>query len=53
LNSYKDKCRDIIKTLDNFSIDHIAREENKRANSLAQQDEVVRGVFMIKEQSEM
>jgi ribonuclease HI len=36
LNSYRDKCLDIIKLFDTFSIKHIPREENSRANQLAQ-----------------
>jgi hypothetical protein len=47
LNSYRDKCLDIIKLFDTFSIKHIPRE-NSQANQLAQQDSgyVVRqGVF--------
>jgi ribonuclease HI len=37
LNSYWDKCLDIIKVFDTFSIKHIRPEENSRANRLAQQ----------------
>jgi ribonuclease HI len=37
LNSYRDRCLDIIKLFDMFSIKHIPREENSRANRLAQQ----------------
>jgi ribonuclease HI len=37
LNSYRDKCFDIIKLLDMFCIKHIPREENSQANRLAQQ----------------
>src|SRR3954462_12236055 len=37
LNSYLDRCLDIIKSLDTFTISHIPREENSRANSLARQ----------------
>jgi ribonuclease HI len=37
LNSYRDRCLDIIKMFDTFSIKHIPREENSRANKLAQQ----------------
>jgi ribonuclease HI len=37
LNSYLDQCLDIIKSLDTFTIHHIPREENSRANYLAQQ----------------
>ena len=37
LNSYLDRCLDIVMSLDTFTITHIAREENSRANCLAQQ----------------
>lgn len=37
LNSYLDRGLDIIKSLDTFTINHIPREENSRANCLAQQ----------------
>jgi hypothetical protein len=37
LNSYWDKCLDIINLFDMFSIKHIHREENSWANRLAQQ----------------
>jgi ribonuclease HI len=50
LNSYRDKCLDIIKLFDMFSIKHIPREENSRANRLAQQDLgyiVSQGVFWV------
>jgi ribonuclease HI len=36
LNSYLEKCWDIIHSLDEFSIRHIPRVENHRANNLAQ-----------------
>ena len=36
LNVYLDKCLDIISTLDHFSIAHISRHDNWRANELAQ-----------------
>src|ERR1041385_1713710 len=52
LNSYLDRCLDIIKTLDTFTISHIPREENSRANYLAQQASgynVNRGKFLILE----
>jgi ribonuclease HI len=35
LNSYRDRCLDIIKLFDTFSVKHIPREENSRANWLA------------------
>jgi ribonuclease HI len=35
LNSYWDKCLDIIKLFDTFTIKHIPQEENSRANLLA------------------
>jgi hypothetical protein len=50
LNSYRDKCLDIIKLFDTFSIEHIPREENSRANWLAQQAlgyVVSQGVFCV------
>jgi ribonuclease HI len=49
LNSYRDKCLDIIKLFDMFSMKHIPREENSRANWLAQQASVYvvsQGVFL-------
>jgi ribonuclease HI len=51
LNEYRGKCLDIMKTLDAFCIHHIPREENKRANALAQQTsayEVAEGLVVIK-----
>jgi ribonuclease HI len=50
LHSYRDKCLDIIKLFDTFSIKHIPREENSQANWLAQQasgDVVSQGVFWV------
>jgi hypothetical protein len=50
LNSYQDKCLDIIKLFNTFSIKHIPREENSRANRLAQQASgyvVSQGVFWV------
>jgi hypothetical protein len=50
LNSYQDKCLDIIKLFDMFSINHIPREENSQANRLAQQASgyvVSQGVFWV------
>ena len=38
LNVYLDKCLDIISTLDCFSIAHISRHDNWKANKLARQD---------------
>ena len=52
LNRYLDRCLDIIKSLDTFNINHISREENFRANHLAQQasgHKVVSGKFLIME----
>jgi ribonuclease HI len=52
LNSYLDRCLDIIKSLDTFTINHISREENFRANHLAQQAsgyQVTIGKFLIME----
>jgi ribonuclease HI len=51
LNSYRDKCLELIKTLETFHIKYIPREKNKEANALAQQAsgyEVKRGLFVIK-----
>jgi hypothetical protein len=50
LNSYRDKCLDIIKLFDTFSIKHIPREENSQVNRLAQQASgyvVSQGVFWV------
>src|SRR5215216_2766606 len=50
LNVYLDKCLDIISVLDYFSIDHISRHDNWRANELAQQASnyhVDHGIFHI------
>jgi hypothetical protein len=50
LNSYQDKCLDIIKLFNTFSIKHIPREENSRVNRLAQQASgyvVSQGVFWV------
>jgi ribonuclease HI len=49
LNSYRDRCLDIIKLFDTFSIKHIPREENNQANQLAQQASgyvVSQGIFL-------
>jgi hypothetical protein len=37
LNAYLDKCLDIISCMDEFVIYHLPREENPKANALAQQ----------------
>jgi hypothetical protein len=37
LNYYRDRCLDIIKLFDTFSINHIPREEDSWANRLTQQ----------------
>ena len=50
LNSYLDRCLDIIKSLDTFTIHHIPREQNSRANCLAQQASgyhISKGMFFI------
>jgi hypothetical protein len=50
LNSYRDRCLDIIKVFDTFSIKHNPREENSWANRLAQQASgyvVSQGVFWV------
>jgi ribonuclease HI len=36
LNSYRERCLDIVKLFDTFSIKYIPREENSKANQLAQ-----------------
>jgi hypothetical protein len=36
LNSYLEKCRDIIHSFDEFNIWHISRADNYRVNNLAQ-----------------
>jgi hypothetical protein len=49
-NSYRDRCLDIFKLFHTFSIKHIPREENSRANRLAQQTSgyvVTQGVFWV------
>jgi hypothetical protein len=51
LNEYRERCLEIISTLDTFCITHIPRERNERANELAQQPseyEVSKGMFLIK-----
>jgi ribonuclease HI len=40
LNAYLDKCLDIIYCMDEFVIYHVPREENPKANALAQQASV-------------
>jgi hypothetical protein len=53
LNSYRDRCLDVVRSLDNFCIYHIPRE-NKRANTLARWAsgyEVTTGMFIVKEES--
>jgi ribonuclease HI len=50
LNSCQDNCLDIIKLFETFSIKHIPREENSRANRLTQQASsyvVSLGVFWV------
>jgi ribonuclease HI len=50
VNTYRDRCLDIAKLFDMFSIKHIPREENSKANRLAQQASgyvVTQGVFWI------
>ena len=37
LNSYLDKCLEILATFDDFTINHVARCDNRMANDLAQQ----------------
>jgi hypothetical protein len=50
LNSYRDKCLDIIKLFGMFSIKHIPQEKNSQTNRLAQQASgyvVSQGVFWV------
>jgi ribonuclease HI len=50
LNSYRDRCLDIIKVFDTFNIKHIPQEENNRANRLVQPASgyvVSQGVFCV------
>jgi ribonuclease HI len=50
LNSYQDRCLDIIKLFDTFSIKHIPWEENNQPNWLAQQASgyvVSQGIFWV------
>ena len=52
LNTYLDRCLDIISNLDYFSISHVSRQDNWLANDLAQQASgyhISRGVFLIAE----
>jgi hypothetical protein len=50
LNSYRNRCLDIIKLFDTFSIKHIPREENSQIDQLAQQASgylISQGVFWV------
>lgn len=50
LRSYLDNCMDLVKKMDTFSISHVPRSKNGRANFLAQQASgynVERGQFFI------
>jgi ribonuclease HI len=50
LNSYLDECMDIVVSMDTFSINHVPRERNGRANSLAQRAlgyNIIVGLFSI------
>lgn len=50
LRNYLDRCLDIVKKLDTFTIVHISRDKNGRANFLAQQASgynIERGQFFI------
>jgi ribonuclease HI len=54
LNIFHVKCLDIVRFLYTFHINHIRREENKRADVLAQQAssyKVRKGIFFIKRKS--
>jgi hypothetical protein len=51
LNEYKERCMDILNGFGQFSIGHISRGENNRANALAQQTsgyDIRRGRFEVK-----
>jgi ribonuclease HI len=37
LNAYLDKCLEIIALFDDFTVEHVSRDENSLANDLAQQ----------------
>jgi hypothetical protein len=37
LNEYRDMCLEIVESLKEFSIEHVSREDNSRANELARQ----------------
>src|ERR1041385_698690 len=56
LNVYLDKCLDVVSTLDHFSIAHIPRHDNWKANELAQHASgyhVDRGMFHISQASDI
>jgi hypothetical protein len=51
LNGYREKCLDVLGSLERFSINHVPREVNVRANMIAQQAsvyDVKKGTFKIK-----
>jgi hypothetical protein len=51
LNGYREKCLDVLGSLERFSINHVPREVNVRANMIAQQAsvyDVKKGKFKIK-----
>jgi ribonuclease HI len=50
-NGYREKCMDMLKMMDKFSMSHVSQEDNVRANMLAQQAsgyDVWRGKFDVK-----
>lgn len=52
LRSYLDRCLNIIKLLDTFTITHISRDKNGRANLLAQQAsgyKIERGIYFVQD----
>jgi hypothetical protein len=51
LNEYREKCFELLGKLDKFSMSHVTREDNARANTLAQQAsryDVICGRFEVK-----
>jgi ribonuclease HI len=51
-NGYREKCVDMLKMMDKFSLDYVPQEENTTANMLAQQAsgcDIQQGKFSIKE----
>jgi hypothetical protein len=54
LNEYREKCLHLLNRLERVSVGHVHREENKKANTLAQQAsgyDVCRGRFEVSHRS--